>query len=171
MHKGRSSHVILIADDDPDDALLAEEALHEYDPSLKLSFVEDGMQLIEYLKREGEFSDPNSSPRPGLILLDLNMPLKSGLEALAEIKSDPALKLIPVIVLTNSKSHVDIVNAYGAGVNSFISKPLAFDDFSKMINLLCKYWLENVNLPEIDESGDNEKKENVNLASRVGADI
>ncbi|MFH1516169.1 MAG: response regulator [bacterium] len=165
MRERRSDHVILIADDDPDDRLLAEEALHEYDPLLELRFVKDGRQLVEYLNHDGQFSDPNSSPRPGLILLDLNMPFKSGLEALVEIKSDPVLKLIPVIVMTTSRSNEDIVNSYSAGVNAFITKPLAFSEFSRMINVLCTYWLEHVNLPIIDEMGKNIRMEPVEQVS------
>jgi len=139
---------ILIADDDEDDRLLAEDALRESSLANNLKFVEDGEQLMDYLKQRGEFSDPIKAPRPGLILLDLNMPRKDGREALREIKSDPNLRSIPVIVLTTSKAQEDVLKTYDLGVNSFITKPVTFDSLVDLMQLLGRYWFEIVELPK-----------------------
>src|SRR5947209_16514798 len=104
---------ILMADDDPDDRLMAREAFQEARLANDLRFVEDGAELLDYLRRRGKYADPASSPRPGLILLDLNMPRKDGREALGEIKADPSLRNIRVVVLTTSKAEEDIERAYG----------------------------------------------------------
>ena len=114
---------ILVADDDPDDRLLAKHALEKSRLANDLRFVEDGEELVDYLYRRGKFADPRTSPRPGLILLDLNMPRKDGREALKEIKSDPKLRDIPVVVLTTSKADEDIARIYSLGGNSYITKP------------------------------------------------
>src|SRR3982750_3470141 len=106
---------ILMADDDADDRELTREASAESRLANDLRFVEDGEELLDYLKRRGRYADPASSPRPGLILLDLNMPRKDGREALEEIKADPELKCIPVVVLTTSKTEEDILRSYGLG--------------------------------------------------------
>lgn len=142
--------VILIADDDPEDRMLAKEALEENRLANALHFVEDGEELLQYLKNEGKFSDRNSYPRPGLILLDLNMPKKDGREALREIKLDESLRLIPVVILTTSKAEEDIVRSYNLGVNSFITKPVTFDGLVEIMKTLSKYWFEIVELPPID---------------------
>lgn len=139
---------ILIADDDEDDRLLAEDALRESRLANNLKFVEDGEQLMDYLKQRGEFADPIKAPRPGLILLDLNMPRKDGREALREIKSDPSLRSIPVIVLTTSKAQEDVLKTYDLGVNSFITKPVTFDSLVDLMQLLGRYWFEIVELPK-----------------------
>lgn len=139
---------ILIADDDEDDRLLAEDALRESSLANNLKFVEDGEQLMDYLKQRGEFADPIKAPRPGLILLDLNMPRKDGREALREIKSDPNLRSIPVIVLTTSKAQEDVLKTYDLGVNSFITKPVTFDSLVDLMQLLGRYWFEIVELPK-----------------------
>lgn len=139
---------ILIADDDEDDRLLAEDALRESSLANNLKFVEDGEQLMDYLKQRGEFADPIKAPRPGLILLDLNMPRKDGREALREIKSDPNLRSIPVIVLTTSKAQEDVLKTYDLGVNSFITKPVTFDSLVDLMQLLGRYWFELVELPK-----------------------
>jgi CheY-like chemotaxis protein len=109
--------------------------------------VENGEELMDYLHRRGAFADPARSPRPGLILLDLNMPRKDGREALAEIKSDPALRQIPVVVLTTSKAEEDIYRTYDLGVNSFITKPVTFDGLVNVMRTLGTYWFEIVELP------------------------
>jgi CheY-like chemotaxis protein len=138
---------ILMADDDSDDRLLMREALEENRLSNDLRFVEDGEELMDYLHRKGKYSSPTSSPRPGLILLDLNMPRKDGREALQEIKSSPELRSIPVIVLTTSKAEEDIYRTYNLGVNSFISKPVTFDSLVSIVKDLGRYWFELVELP------------------------
>ncbi len=137
---------ILIADDDEDDRFLAEEALQESRLANALQFVEDGEELMEYLQRRGRY-EGSTAPRPGLILLDLNMPRKDGREALREIKSDPELRSIPVVVLTTSKAEEDILRTYDLGVNSFITKPVTFDGLVDIMRLLGRYWFEIVELP------------------------
>lgn len=145
MYRSKSV-VILMADDDPDDRLLTKEAFEENKLNNELRFVENGEELMDYLHHRGKYNDSNA-PRPGLILLDLNMPKKDGREALGEIKQDPELKRIPVIVLTTSKAEKDIVNSYNLGVNSFITKPVTFENLVKVTSKLGQYWLELVNLP------------------------
>jgi CheY-like chemotaxis protein len=136
-----------MADDDEDDRLMAKEALEEARLTNDLNFVEDGEELMDYLHRRGKFSDPDSSPRPGLILLDLNMPRKDGREALKEIKSDPNLRRIPIVVLTTSKTEEDIYRTHDLGVNSFITKPVAFEGLVEVMKSLAIYWFEIVQLP------------------------
>jgi CheY-like chemotaxis protein len=140
--------VILLADDDPDDCMLAKDALDESRLINDLRTVGDGEQLLAYLRREGEYSDPALSPRPGLILLDLNMPRMDGREALREIKADPALRSIPVVVLTTSKAEEDVYRTYDLGVSSFISKPVSFDGLVEVMRALGRYWFEIVELPD-----------------------
>jgi CheY-like chemotaxis protein len=140
--------VILLADDDPDDCLLARDALNESRLINDLRTVGDGEQLLAYLRREGPYSDPLTSPAPGLILLDLNMPRKDGREALREIKADPALRSIPVVVLTTSKAEEDIYRTYDLGVSSFISKPVSFEGLVEVMRALGRYWFEIVELPD-----------------------
>jgi CheY-like chemotaxis protein len=142
-----NSITILIADDDADDRQMTKEALEENYLLNDLRFVTDGEELMNYLYRKGEYSDPKNSPRPGLILLDLNMPKKDGREALKEIKSDPELKSIPVIVLTTSKAEGDILKTYNLGVNCFISKPVSFNEMIEVTKSIGKYWFEIVELP------------------------
>lgn len=147
MTNSSNSIIILMADDDADDRMLAKEALEEARLANILHFVEDGEQLMEYLRRSGAYTHLSASPLPGLILLDLNMPRKDGREALAEIKSDPILRRIPVVVLTTSKAEEDILRTYGLGVNSFIIKPVTFDSLVNTMITLAKYWFEIVELP------------------------
>jgi CheY-like chemotaxis protein len=138
---------ILMADDDMDDREFARTAMQESRLMNELRFVEDGEELLDYLYRRGAYSDPKSSPRPGLILLDLNMPRKDGREALREIKSDPALRQIPVVVLTTSKAEEDILRSYDLGANCFISKPVTFDGLVEVVKVLDKHWFQIVELP------------------------
>ena len=151
----RTPATILMADDDPDDRLLARDALHECRVVNPLVFVEDGEELMEYLRRSGRYAgkDARAAPRPGLILLDLNMPRKNGREALREIKSDPELRQIPVVVLTTSRSEEDIRGAYEEGVNSYISKPVTFDGLVDVMKSLKHYWFEIVAIPA--DAGDD----------------
>lgn len=141
------SIVILMADDDADDRLLAKDALTECRLANDLHFVENGEELLDYLKRRGKFAQLANSPRPGLILLDLNMPRKDGREALKEIKADPELRTIPVVVLTTSKADTDIGCIYQLGANSFISKPVSFDSLVEVMKVIGRYWFEIVELP------------------------
>jgi CheY-like chemotaxis protein len=138
---------ILIADDDEEDCLLLNEAFTENRIANTLHFVHDGEELMNYLNRLGRYADPNHSPRPGLILLDLNMPKKDGREALRDIKNDPALRQIPVVVLTTSQADEDIYHSYDLGANSFISKPVTFNALVALLKNLGKYWFEIVELP------------------------
>ncbi|UII26462.1 response regulator [Fulvivirga maritima] len=136
---------ILMADDDPDDRMLAQEALSENRLANDLHFVEDGEQLLDFLYQRGKYAE---SPRPGLILLDLNMPRMDGREALRHIKGDADLRRIPVIVLTTSKAEEDIVRSYDLGVNSFISKPVTFDELVDVTRKIGDYWFGIVELPK-----------------------
>ncbi|ENN98090.1 MULTISPECIES: response regulator [Pseudoalteromonas] len=138
---------ILMADDDEDDRLLTQDALAESRVLNELHFVEDGVELLEYLERKGKFEDKNSSPRPGLILLDLNMPRMDGREALETIKANPNLKGIPVVILTTSKQEEDMVKGYNLGAASYITKPVTFDGLVDLMKTLGKYWVEFVELP------------------------
>ena len=138
---------ILIADDDEDDRLMAQEALEEARLANALHCVEDGEQLLDYLYRRGQYTALQKAPLPGLILLDLNMPRKDGREALQEIKADPVLRRIPVVVLTTSKAEEDILRTYDLGVSSFIVKPVSFDALVDVMKALSRYWFEIVELP------------------------
>lgn len=138
---------IVIAEDDPDDRFLAKEALEESRLANIIHFVEDGEELLAYLRHEGKYKDQAAVGHPGIILLDLNMPRKDGREALREIKSDERLRQIPIVVLTTSKSEEDIVRSYRLGVNSFITKPVTFEGLVEVMRTLQKYWFEIVELP------------------------
>ena len=138
---------LLLADDDPDDRLLARQALEKSRLANDLRCVEDGEELLDYLYRRGKFADPKQSPRPGLILLDLNMPRKDGREALREIKHDPRLRDIPIVVLTTSKADEDVARTYNLGVNSYITKPVRFAALVEIMKALGKYWFEIAELP------------------------
>ena len=138
---------ILMADDDADDRRLTKDALEESRLANDLRFVENGEELLQYLRHQGKFSDEEEAPRPGLILLDLNMPRKDGRTALKEIKADPELRQIPVTVLTTSKADEDIFRSYDLGVNSYIVKPVTFEALVDILQTLEKYWFEIVELP------------------------
>ena len=140
--------IILMADDDADDRMLAREAMEEARLVNELHFVEDGEELLEYLHRRGRYENLADSPLPGLILLDLSMPRKDGREALAEIKQDPALRHIPVVVLTTSQADEDISRSYDTGVSSYITKPVTFDGLIEVMKALGRYWMEIVQLPQ-----------------------
>lgn len=142
---------ILMADDDADDRQLTREAFEEAKLANDLRFVEDGVELLDYLNRRGQYADPASSPRPGIILLDLNMPRKDGREALQEIKADARFRAIRVIVLTTSKAEEDILRSYNLSAASYITKPVTFEALVDVIKTLGKYWLEIVELPENGE--------------------
>jgi CheY-like chemotaxis protein len=137
---------ILIADDDPEDRMLAAEALKESRLANDVRFVEDGEELVDYLTYRGRFANPDDAPRPGVILLDLNMPRKDGREALREIKANADLRRIPIIVLTTSKAEIDIYRSYDLGVNSFIVKPVTFDSLVEVMHVIGRYWFEIVEI-------------------------
>jgi two-component system response regulator len=143
---------ILLADDDEDDRLMTRDALRDARLHNELRTVIDGVELLEYLRREGKFADPQESPRPGMILLDLNMPRMDGREALGEIKQDPELRSIPVVILTTSKAEEDVIRSYDLGVNSFITKPVTFLGLVEVMKVFSRYWMEIVDLPP--EEGD-----------------
>ncbi|RMG69711.1 MAG: response regulator [Bacteroidetes bacterium] len=137
-----------MADDDPEDRMLIADALAESGLDTPFHFVENGEEVMDFLYNKGPFDNPQAYPRPGLILLDLNMPRKDGREVLREIKANPDLRRIPIIVLTTSKAEEDIFRSYNLGVNSFITKPVNFDQLVEMIGVLGRYWLEIVELPK-----------------------
>jgi CheY-like chemotaxis protein len=136
-----------MADEDEDDCSLTRDALESSKLLNDLRFVHDGEELLHYLRREEEYSDPASSPEPGLVLLDLNMPRMDGREALAEIKSDKNLRRIPVVVLTTSRAEEDIYRTYDLGVNSFLVKPVSFNDLVDVMKSLTEYWFQIVEAP------------------------
>ena len=138
---------ILLADDAPDDRMLARDAFEESRLRNQLDMVEDGEELMDYLLDRGKYAGDGARPRPSLILLDLNMPRKDGREALKEIKSSPELRRIPVVVLTTSKAEEDIFRTYDLGVNSFIVKPVTFEGMVDVLKTLGKYWFEIIELP------------------------
>lgn len=138
---------ILMADDDPDDCLLVRKAFETSRLCNDLRFVSDGEELMDYLYQRGKYAETGAAPRPGFILLDLNMPRKDGREALKEIKGDTGLREIPVIVLTTSKDEEDVLKSYGLGANSYITKPVTFDGLVEVVKSLGKYWFEIVELP------------------------
>lgn len=141
-----NSICILMADDDDDDFLLTKKALKESHLINDLHRVKDGEELLQYLRNEDGFT--NQHCRPGVILLDLNMPKMDGREALKELKSDPKLRDIPVVVFTTSKAEEDIIRSYQLGVNSFITKPVKFDNLIHVMAALGRYWFEIVELPQ-----------------------
>lgn len=147
MEQGNNSVLILMADDDEDDRMMAQEAWEESRLCNELRFVEDGEELMDYLERRGKYTDPHDSPRPGLILLDLNMPKKDGREAVREIKTSPNLRLIPVVVMTTSGAEEDILHSYDVGANSYITKPITFYGLVRIVQNLGAYWFNLVALP------------------------
>lgn len=142
------SITILMADDDADDRLMTKEAFEASQLANDLRFVEDGVQLMDYLYQRGAYSDPAMSPKPGIILLDLNMPKKDGREVLAELRKDAAFRHIRVIVMTTSKAEEDIYRTYDLGAASYITKPVTFDALVDVIRTLGRYWLEIVELDD-----------------------
>jgi len=147
MNDRNKPFIILMAEDDADDRLLVKDALRECQCEATLQFVENGEELLDYLFRRAKYRELDDSPRPGLIILDLNMPRKDGREALREIKSDPTLRQIPVVVLTTSKAEEDILRTYELGVNSFITKPVTFAGLVEALQAFSRYWFEIVELP------------------------
>jgi len=139
---------ILMAEDDPDDRQMTKEAFEEARLANDLRFVEDGAELMDYLYHRGKYSAPGVAPRPGLLLLDLNMPRKDGREALQEIKSDPQFRMLRVVIMTTSKAEEDIIRTYNLSAASYITKPVTFEALVDVVRTLGKYWLEIVELPD-----------------------
>jgi CheY-like chemotaxis protein len=150
--ENRKAITILVADDDLDDCLLIKAALTEARLTNDLRFVHDGEALLDYLYRRGSYTERINSPRPGLILLDLNMPKKNGREALQEIKSVPYLRQIPIVVLTTSQVEEEIYRSYDLGASSFITKPVSFGALVEVMKALGRYWFELVELPLTERS-------------------
>jgi CheY-like chemotaxis protein len=148
MPDSAQKSVILLADDDPDDRAMTRKALEKNRLADDFYTVADGVELMDFLHHRGRYAPPALSPVPGLILLDLNMPKKDGREALAEIKSDSALRRIPVVVITTSQSEEDVLRAYDLGGNSFISKPITLPGLVEATLVLGQYWFQVVTLPE-----------------------
>lgn len=140
---------ILLIEDSPSDTELTIEALKEGKVRNHLSIVEDGVQALEFLRRQGEYGEV---PRPDLIMLDLNLPRKDGREVLAEIKSDESLKTIPVVVLTTSRAEQDVLEAYTHHANCFITKPVDFEQFLQVVRSIESFWLMLVTLPQATRS-------------------
>jgi len=138
---------ILVADDDPDDQLLIREALEEVEMVNEIQVVEDGQQVLDYLRRQGAFAHLSGDFLPGIIILDLNMPRKDGRETLAEIKGDPSLRRIPVVVLTTSHAQEDVDDSYDLGGNAIIKKPVTFAGLVSVMRAVSAYWLDTVSLP------------------------
>ncbi|HWB65186.1 MAG TPA: response regulator [Chitinophagales bacterium] len=145
--KSQNPIEILIADDDAEDRMLIIDALKENRLRNNIQTVENGEELMEYLRNTGKYTDRQKYPRPGILLLDLNMPKKDGREVLKEIRADEQLKGLPIIILTTSKAEEDILKTYNLGVNSFITKPVHFTAMVDIMKTLNKFWLEIVELP------------------------
>ena len=146
MHDGRDGRPIeiLLVEDNPGDVRLTREALRDGTVQNNLSVTEDGVEALAFLRRQGKYAD---APRPGLILLDLNLPRKDGRQVLAEIKSDPALRTIPVIILTTSANEEDVLNAYRLHANAYIQKPVDLDQFLRVVQVVEDFWLTLAMLP------------------------
>jgi CheY-like chemotaxis protein len=138
---------ILLAEDDPDDQYLINEALEENQLNTRLYTVSDGEELLDYLNRRGKYQDSQKWPMPNLILLDLNMPRKDGREALREIKADPKLRQIPVVALTTSHAEDDVVTTYESGVSGYITKPVSFTGLREVMKAIDLYWFHVTKLP------------------------
>jgi two-component system, chemotaxis family, response regulator Rcp1 len=150
---GSLEHIdILVVEDNPGDARLIEEVFHANKNSYHLHLVEDGVEAMNYLNKEGKFLN---SPRPDVIFLDLNLPKKDGREVLAEIKSDLNFKQIPVVIMTTSQADEDISKAYSLHANCFITKPLDLDEFNNAIKSLIEFWCVIVKLPQKGHTSKN----------------
>lgn len=144
MVQAKKKLIVLMAEDDDDYYLLAKQAFEESCPQHRLYRVEDGEELMNYLRFQGKYA---AAVRPHVILLDLNMPRKSGRQALQEMKADPNLKRIPVVIFTTSKAEQDIQESYRQGAHSYIWKPVAFKQLLEMLKVFCRYWFDTIELP------------------------
>ena len=147
MNTARKAPIILIADDDVEDRELTREAFFQARPDGDFRFVGDGEELVEYLFCRGRYSDPATAPRPDLVLLDLNMPLKNGQTALQEIKADASLRPLRIIILTTSRAEKDVRDMYDLSAASFVTKPGKYEELIKMAGAIAHYWLDIVELP------------------------
>jgi two-component system response regulator len=147
MERMRKLQTIIIAEDDSDDQKLIKEAFEECKILNPLIFAEDGEELMNYLKNQNEHQNLDNSIQPAIVLLDLNMPRKDGREVLYELKQDPDLKKIPIIILTTSHNNEDVVYCYESGASSFITKPVSFTELVEVISVISKYWFQIVKLP------------------------
>lgn len=143
---GNLVHILLV-EDSPTDVMMTREALEHYKVLNPLHIVEDGVEAMEYLRREGQYV---SARRPGLIILDLNLPRKSGREVLQELKTDPGLSNIPVVILTTSKAEEDVVKSYGLHANCYITKPVDFAKFTDVVRTINDFWFGVVTLPPVE---------------------
>lgn len=150
MAESYESIIILLAEDDADDRMLAIRALKQRRTAIDVRTVADGEELMDYLNRRGAYAAEGEAPRPRLVLLDLNMPRKSGREALQEIKADPDLRRIPIVVLTTSDAPTDIEQSYDVGVNAYITKPPTFTGLVEAMDALDRFWLDYVRLPGVE---------------------
>lgn len=148
MANTKQSIVILMAEDDPDDQKITRKAFDRARLTHQLLFVNDGQELLDYLRREDRYADPKTYPMPDLILLDLNMPRKDGRTALLEIRDDEKLRHLPVVAMTTSQAEQDVMETYRLGVNSYITKPVTFDELVRVVAELSAYWMEVVKLPK-----------------------
>lgn len=146
MYRNTATMTILIADDDADDRMFLEQAMRRNGYEQDIRFVEDGEELMDYLRRQGRYNAQNA-PWPNMLILDLNMPRKNGFQALSEIKDDPELRRLPVVVMTTSSADEDVVKTYSLGVNSFVTKPFNFNRLVEMVGTLRMYWMDIVKLP------------------------
>jgi CheY-like chemotaxis protein len=135
---------VLLVEDDPGDVMLIREAFEDHKVGNALSVVSDGVEAMAFLRREGDHAD---APRPDLILLDLNLPRKDGSEVLAEIKADPDLAVIPVVVLTTSEAEEDIIRSYKLHANAYVTKPVDFEQFSRIVHQIDEFFIGVVKLP------------------------
>ncbi|PCH63777.1 MAG: two-component system response regulator [Gammaproteobacteria bacterium] len=148
MAETPSAITIHMCDDDPDDQLLITDALLEARLANPIDFTSNGRELLQYLNREGKYEKLKDEPLPGLILLDLNMPIMDGREVLQILKNDDKFKSIPIVILTTSKAEEDVARSYDMGVNSFVIKPVSFENLVEMIQSLTEYWFHVVHLPK-----------------------
>ncbi len=139
--------VVLLVDDNKADQVFIQRVFDHTDINNDLFFVNDGVEAMEYLRREGKYSDLKNSPKPDMILLDIKMPRMNGKEVLNELKTDPVLKSTPVITLTTSDHENDIIESYEYGANAYITKPIGLDQFIKTIESLKRFWMQEATLP------------------------
>lgn len=144
MQNNTRSIEILLVEDNPGDARLTLECMREAKVRNRMHVVEDGVEAMEFLRRQGRFGD---APRPDLILLDLNLPRKDGRAVLAEVKADPDLKRIPVVILTTSRAEEDVLRAYDLHANCYVTKPVDLAQFMKIVALIDDFWVNVVTLP------------------------
>jgi two-component system, response regulator len=149
--EGARKLMILLADDDADDTAMIRKAIEKSGVPNTVYAVADGVELLDFLHHRGSFAPPAESPAPGIILLDLNMPRMDGHEALAEIKADPELRRIPVVVMTTSKAEQDVLRTYDLGGSSFITKPVTASRLAEMMQVIGQYWCQIVKLPELSQ--------------------